>query len=280
MEGLVSVSEMGAGPRPRSPEARSTKFNFFKEINAEQYQQYTPDQVYTILEQREEVLKAANQGKTTVSPPPGFQHMKSTPPWVPSESNECQFRCCQRCRPSAALRSYLSLDGIVNGDIPPSAAVGFGFHEVGARPVFHPDRFKNLGLRPVPWPKATATPTQSSLSSLNSSDMEYLNRLAAAADSESATLVSDYSGETLPPWLPTPTLTADVIESKLLAAHLTPLPPPTSEEQTSLRTRTSQMMREELEEGRFHKEPLEVDDGVAVSEENVELGLPNVVTQV
>lgn len=47
-------------------------------------------------------------------------------------------------------RSYLSLDGVVNGDIPPSAAVGFGFSLMRARPVIDPEIVKNIGCRAVP----------------------------------------------------------------------------------------------------------------------------------
>jgi hypothetical protein len=39
------------------------------------------------------------------------------------------------------------------------------------------------------------------------------------------------------------------------------------------------MMMEELEEGCFHEEPLDVCGGVAVLEESVQLGVPDVVTQ-
>lgn len=65
----------------------------------------------------------------------------------------------------------------------------------------------------------------------------------------------------------------------MLAAHLTPLPPPTPEEHRILRECPSQMMREELEEGRFHEGPLEVDHGLAVLEESVGLGVPDFITQ-
>lgn len=40
------------------------------------------------------------------------------------------------------------------------------------------------------------------------------------------------------------------------------------------------MMIEELEEGRFHPDPLDVGDGIAVLEESIELGVPDVLTQV
>lgn len=40
------------------------------------------------------------------------------------------------------------------------------------------------------------------------------------------------------------------------------------------------MMIEELAEGRFHPDPLDVGDGIAVLEESVELGVADVLTQV
>jgi hypothetical protein len=38
-------------------------------------------------------------------------------------------------------------------------------------------------------------------------------------------------------------------------------------------------MKEEMEEGRFHKEPLDVAEGVAIMEESVSLGVADVMTQ-
>lgn len=76
-----------------------------------------------------------------------------TKPWVLPESEECCARYCQYCRPTYADRSYLSLDGIANGEIPATAASGFGFHCLGARPVMNLEHWKNIGLRPVPLPR-------------------------------------------------------------------------------------------------------------------------------
>lgn len=39
----------------RGPDARSDKFSFLKEITSEEMQSYTPDQIATILGQRENV---------------------------------------------------------------------------------------------------------------------------------------------------------------------------------------------------------------------------------
>lgn len=41
----------------------------------------------------------------------------------------------------------MSIDGVVKGDIPPTAAVGWGFRPLGARPVASAHLVKNLGLR-------------------------------------------------------------------------------------------------------------------------------------
>lgn len=72
-------------------------------------------------------------------------------PWVPDQADECQYKCCHRCRPALLGRSYLSLNGIVEGEIPTTAVTGFGFHHAGARPVMDVDIVKNLGCRSVPW---------------------------------------------------------------------------------------------------------------------------------
>ncbi|KAH8668507.1 hypothetical protein BX600DRAFT_258123 [Xylariales sp. PMI_506] len=85
-----------------------------------------------------------------IIPSPRLGSLESRQPWVPADDLECQFKCCHSCRPTCELRSYLSLDGIVKGDIPPSAATGFGFHLVGTRPVMPVDIVQNIGSRAVP----------------------------------------------------------------------------------------------------------------------------------
>lgn len=47
-------------------------------------------------------------------------------------------------------RAYLSLDGILDGDIPATAATGYGFHLHGGRPLADPNIVKELGTRAVP----------------------------------------------------------------------------------------------------------------------------------
>lgn len=76
----------------------------------------------------------------------------SNKPFLPLKGGECQFKVCHYCRPSLLERSFLSLNSIVNNDIPPSAIIGFGFHLSGKRPVSLVKHAKNLGLRPNPTP--------------------------------------------------------------------------------------------------------------------------------
>lgn len=160
--------------RHRGPARRSNPFSLFEEMTPEQMQTYTPSQLHTILCQRQhvrsfhagyliacvlmqihQVLEVAKESSQRVRagdfpPPPILRGIESTNPWVPPESEECRFKCCVTCRPSAESRSFLSLDGVMNGEIPPAAATGFGFHRMGTRPIIDLDVLKNIGLRPVP----------------------------------------------------------------------------------------------------------------------------------
>ncbi|KAI1457776.1 hypothetical protein F4805DRAFT_474869 [Annulohypoxylon moriforme] len=298
---LVSFDLIGASfsdnlsVRPRSPESRSDKLSFFGEITPEQFQSYSPGQIRTILGQREHVLNVANEESCGTKPPPGFEYMSRTKPWVPSEYDECQFKCCVRCRPSAESRSFLNLDEIVNGVIPPTAAIGFSFQRYG-RPVIHPSRLENIGLRPVLWPRAYASTIPSSSSSLETfsyssyegetiADAEHI-QLAKSFTPRGSSITESVSTEehhpsdaTLPPWPHTPGSSKENMKSILFTACFIPLPPVAPEEQAVLGEHSTKMMDEEMEEGRFHKEPLEVDHGVAFSEEGVGLGLADVVTQ-
>ncbi len=74
----------------------------------------------------------------------------ATKPWVPSDDDVCGFQACHYCRMPFAERAFLSLNGVANGDIPATAAVGYGFHHAGERPLASPELVENLGLRPVP----------------------------------------------------------------------------------------------------------------------------------
>lgn len=382
--------------RPRGPEMRSNRLNFFNEITADEMKQYSPGQIATILKQRDhlhdilerEVQLAPRMRQTyympstgsmgSIRPPPGFG-LEYRKPWAPSDDQECQFKCCHTCRPTCASRSYLSLDGIANGDIPSTATSGFGFHLQGSRPVMNADIVKDIGCRPSPLPPqppellttastTTSSPESSIWSILDIIDEQMVEtaRLSdenAEADSGQTrpssshdTDVSDQlkSSAIRPPWTPpatpsawdgakqrpngyvtfekhpvvsdgrspdslktNPHLRQTAFESVpanspiVAAPHLnresslyaqvdvndvglflpfnerifeqacdTPLPPPSASEDAYFNEKSTLMMDQEMEEGRFLEEPLDVADGLAMTEECVALRVPDVMTGV
>ncbi|KAF5020360.1 hypothetical protein F66182_7609 [Fusarium sp. NRRL 66182] len=63
---------------------------------------------------------------------------------VITSDEECRYMSCPGCRPSCADRAFLSLDAVANGEIPPTAANGFGFESLGGRPVIDKDVVKGI----------------------------------------------------------------------------------------------------------------------------------------
>ncbi|KAI3337439.1 hypothetical protein HD806DRAFT_529003 [Xylariaceae sp. AK1471] len=365
-------------PGLRGPERRSNKLSFFEEITAEQMQTYSPLQIATILDQREFLLNhlkhehllsgraqqlyylpSGSHGGQPLRPPPGFDYTK---PWVSRLNEECQAKFCHRCRPSFELRSYLSLDGILNGDVPPTAATGFGFHRIMTRPVMDARVVRDIGLRPVPWPRAQSHTFPSSPSSESAWSLSegFEDRVIEPVYAESGQLLVLEEGSITdsviptpsragafevprPAWSPpsTPTswtgivqlgndttmfehcpfvcdgrspnslrtndpLRHQVIESiaglmdqeldeyeieefrsicspassdeyRLIRSSLTSVTSPNSDD--GRQKTATPMMEEEQQEGRFHEEPLDVGNGIAVLEESVELRVPDVIAQ-
>ncbi|RDA94534.1 hypothetical protein CP533_2715 [Ophiocordyceps camponoti-saundersi (nom. inval.)] len=149
--------------RKGSPAAREDILSLFDGMTTEQLAGYRPDQIATILRQRENVQAAIqlqrlrNDNSTEITShhpfstafegaPGPFQYKK---PWVATLSEECRYRVCPRCRPALADRAFLSLNAVANGDIPPTAAVGYGFHTMGERPVFDAEMVQTLGIGAV-----------------------------------------------------------------------------------------------------------------------------------
>ncbi|KAH7342682.1 hypothetical protein BKA65DRAFT_526743 [Rhexocercosporidium sp. MPI-PUGE-AT-0058] len=158
MDNLCDILPKSISPRKRSPAARVDKLSFLTEISDEAMKSYTPEQLKIILAQR------ANNRPLPIpthhpNPPPGLPIPPGPPsndnglkPWFPLQGGECQFKCCHFCRPSLKERSFLSLNGIADGDIPSTSITGFGFHLQKQRPVALVKHVQNLGLRPNPAP--------------------------------------------------------------------------------------------------------------------------------
>jgi hypothetical protein len=88
---------------------------------------------------KEEFRKSSSALFRTVSPPPGFEASWNDNPsagrWIYDAEAECHYKICPRCRPICADRAFLSLNAVANGEIPPTAAAGFGFESLHGRPV-------------------------------------------------------------------------------------------------------------------------------------------------
>ncbi|KAF7543626.1 hypothetical protein G7046_g9963 [Stylonectria norvegica] len=151
--------------RKGSPAAREDKFSFLTEITPEQMANYRPDQLATILRQREDLQTAIHREKlkknsaillsryrqSAVSGSESqSQSSDYTSPWVCADHEECQYKVCSFCRPGSADRAALSMNAVANGDISPTAATGFGFHILGERPVVDANVVRNIGLRTAP----------------------------------------------------------------------------------------------------------------------------------
>ncbi|CAJ0550663.1 Ff.00g105930.m01.CDS01 [Fusarium sp. VM40] len=152
------------GIRKGSAEARRDKLSFLDGLTPKQMASYRPDQIATILRQREELKnviakeefrKSSSALFSTVSPPPGFDVSLNNNPsagrWIYDAEPECHYKICPRCRPICADRAFLSLNAVANGEIPPTAAAGYGFESLHGRPVIAKVVIKHINEhRPKP----------------------------------------------------------------------------------------------------------------------------------
>lgn len=72
---------------------------------------------------------------------------------MPGEGQQCTHTVCQFCHGMAKDKSWVSLNGILNGNILPTVATGYAFSFAGYRPYLLADIAKKLGCPPVPFPK-------------------------------------------------------------------------------------------------------------------------------
>jgi hypothetical protein len=131
-------------------DVRSQKYSLLKEMTEEQMRSYSPAQLETLLAQRDNVQTVIFHERFT-SPPSHYARQKypdSRVPWAPA--NECQHKVCQDCHSIGKDKSWLSLNGVLNGDIPPQATTGFSFSHIGVRPEADAEVVSNIGCRAVP----------------------------------------------------------------------------------------------------------------------------------
>ncbi|KAE9370370.1 hypothetical protein N431DRAFT_509478 [Stipitochalara longipes BDJ] len=323
LDKLCDIFDRSTAPRKRGPAARLLPMSFFQENSDEALDSYSPTQLKTILEQRAHANDLASrsdpdlfQSNTPfpilVNPlfpnpdiiPQTPSTPKSSKPWLPLREGECQFKVCQSCRPTCEIRSYLSLNGIANNDIPPTAITGFGFNLAKKRPVALVKYVKNLGLRknppPRPPPPRNAMyriPCVGSLMNddllglgiLNNTELPYRSKplptLPSSALGDPAIL--EHGPQVGPPFGEFPLRQSALRHprpcsigfSSQTEAHMVPLPEQTQEEIALTGAPLTPMEELELNNGVFGSDPLEVHDGVAVMEESVDFRVADVVTQ-
>ncbi|KAB5570852.1 hypothetical protein GE09DRAFT_1055628 [Coniochaeta sp. 2T2.1] len=160
------------------PDKRMDNYSVIREMTTEQLHTYTPDQLVKLLEQRENVWTKAEQDKRAQQPPrtladfaagvprnivnfpsqltgggPWNSNAPNDRPWVPPRHDECKFMVCSACYRAAKDKSWVSLDGIVEGDIPPTVATAYSFVYMKERPVCIAEVVGRLGYRAVPLPR-------------------------------------------------------------------------------------------------------------------------------
>ncbi|KAF6831935.1 hypothetical protein CPLU01_06452 [Colletotrichum plurivorum] len=303
-------------PRSRGPERRSVNAaNFLDEIPQEEVAKtYTTDQLLTIYNQRkhfksdmsqvgdilrrESVRKAANVVReSNTHDLAKILDQGAQLPWVPTPDEECKYKVCPYCRSGGADRAFMSLDGIAGGDIPATAATGFGFHLFRRRPVCQNRVVANLGLRQVLTCFQPTASSSTSGSGLPESRDALVSKLAnhLASQLNQTTLTID-PRSIAPNTTPQAQLPRSPVFSNLAAqagdhaesvdgdsswvdsttASIT-LP---SAATGDMGEYTTEMEEHEQEEGKFSDQPLEVPHGVAVVEESVEMHKPDILTQV
>lgn len=136
------------------PDARADKYSFLREITNEQLRTYTPDQLVTILLQRDNVratIKAERQftGYSATNNP-GKKYPDDARPWIPDALYECQYKVCHDCYRLGIDKSWISMNAVLSGDVLPSLATGFGFSHQGFRPTADMELVKELGCHAVP----------------------------------------------------------------------------------------------------------------------------------
>ncbi|KAK0637371.1 hypothetical protein B0T17DRAFT_628210 [Bombardia bombarda] len=138
-------------------DVRIQKYAFLKEITPEQLASYTPDQIAVILAQRDKLLSIISEERSRLDHPQsgyaGRKYPDDKKPWMPDKDYECQYKVCQRCYSLGKDKSWVSLNGVLNGDILPTVATGFSFTYLRFRPCANVKMVKRIGYRTVPVPR-------------------------------------------------------------------------------------------------------------------------------
>lgn len=130
----------------RGPAARSDKLSLLEELTPEQMESLSAPQLAQLLQQRGRANEQAITDRF------GFLGLAGCErPFLKNETQECKQTLCPACGKGMMGDevSFLDLDGILKGDIPPTVALGYGFRKSG-RPIADANIMRNIGLRKTP----------------------------------------------------------------------------------------------------------------------------------
>lgn len=130
----------------RGPAARADKLSLLQELTPEHVESLSGPQLAKLLKQREGANSTALNDKY------GFLALAvDDRPYLTSERQECKHTLCPHCGKGMVGQemAWLSLDGVLKGDIPPTAAVGYSFRKNG-RPFADAEIVRNIGKRSAP----------------------------------------------------------------------------------------------------------------------------------
>lgn len=130
----------------RGPAARSDKLSLLEELTPEQIESLSAPQLAQLLQQRGH---ANDQAITDRFGSLGLASFDR--PFLKNEAQECKQTLCPACGKGMLGEevSFLDLDGVLRGDIPPTAALGYSFRKSG-RPIADVNIVRNIGLRKIP----------------------------------------------------------------------------------------------------------------------------------
>lgn len=136
----------------RGPAARSDKLSLLGELTTEQIESLSAPQLAQLLQQR------GHANEQAITDRFGFLGLASCErPFLKNEAQECKQTLCPACGKGMMGEevSFLDLDGVLRGDIPPTVALGYGFRKSG-RPIADANIVRNIGLRKAPEKKDQA----------------------------------------------------------------------------------------------------------------------------
>ncbi|KAK7736842.1 hypothetical protein SLS63_003191 [Diaporthe eres] len=130
----------------RGPAARSDKLSLLEELTPEQIESLSAPQLAQLLQQRGHANEQAITDRFGLLGLAGCER-----PFLKNETQECKQTLCPACGKGMLGDevSFLDLDGVLKGDIPPTVALGYGFRKSG-RPIADANIVRNIGLRKAP----------------------------------------------------------------------------------------------------------------------------------